>query len=252
MTMRQLRPRHVFRSGGLRRAASGLLLAAAVAACSGDGFQQTDTVYTGIVFVPPPSQCTGCSSDGATAQLLELGQNQAPRVVKCVRTNERGIYDTSDPNICPEQSDGQLPSGDGPTTVIVVATVNARGGQIGGLISSPLQQASSADFNGTTHIACKAGVFLTAGTSGEGGDLGCSVRASCPPGAANCFTTLAPNEIDDARINVLEDASQVLEDQVDYTLPEGVDRASCAVIVCTQAGTVAGTTACLESFLANR
>lgn len=232
---------------GLRLVSTGLLLAA-VAACSGDGVQNTDTVYTGIVFVPPPSQCTGCSAEGATAQLLELGQNQAPRVVKCVRTNERGIYDTSDPNTCPEQSNGELPSGDANATVIVVATVNARGGQIGGLISSPLQQAASADFNGTTHIACKAGVFLTAGTGGEGG-LGCTVQASCPPGAVNCFTTLQPTEIDDARINVLEEASQVLEGQVDYTLPDGVDRASCAVIACTQAGTVAASTSCLEGFL---
>jgi hypothetical protein len=135
--------------------------------------------------------------------------------------------------------------------VIVVATVNAQGGQIGGLINGRLQQASSADFNGTTHIACKAGVFLTAGVSGDG-ELGCSVRASCPAGAANCFETLAPNDIDDARINVLEDASQVLEDQVDYTLPNGVDRASCAVIVCTQAGTVEASSACLEGFLAGR
>lgn len=235
---------------GFRVVLTGLLLATA-AACSGDGTQNTDTVYTGIVFVPPPSQCAGCSGAGATAQLLELGQNQAPRVVKCVRTNERGIYDTSDPNTCPEQSNGELPSGDGNATVIVVATVNSQGGQIGGLISSRLQQAASADFNGTTHIACKAGVFLTAGTSGEG-DLGCSVRATCPAGAVNCFTTLTPDEIDDARINVLEEASQVLEGQVDYTLPEGVDEASCAVIVCTQAGTVSATSACLEGFLSGR
>lgn len=232
-------------------AATALLLAAGFAACSGDGTSNTDTVYTGIVFVPPPSQCTGCSGSGATAQLLELGQNQEPRIVKCVRTNERGIYDTSDPNTCPEQSNGELPSGDGNATVIVVATVNSRGGQIGGLISSRLQQAASADFNGTTHIACKAGVFLTAGTAGES-NLGCTVQASCPPGATNCFTTLPPNEIDDARINVLEGASQVLEGQVDYTLPDGVDKASCAVITCTQAGTVEASTSCLEGFLAGR
>lgn len=242
--------KNVLRRRGFRLVASAVLLAA-FAACSGDGTQSTDTVYTGIVFVPPPSQCQGCSGAGATAQLLELGQNQAPRVVKCVRTNERGIYDTSDPNTCPEQSDGELPAGGGQATVIVVATVNARGGQIGGLISSPLQQAASADFNGTTHIACKAGVFLTAGTGGEG-DLGCSVRASCPAGAVNCFTTLPPDEIDDARINILEAASQVLEGQVDYTLPEGVDKASCAVITCTQAGTVAASDSCLEGFLAAR
>ncbi|MBY0274522.1 hypothetical protein K2Z84_04205 [Candidatus Binatia bacterium] len=245
-----MRQRHFVFQRGFRLVLTGLLLATA-AACSGDGTQNTDTVYTGIVFVPPPSQCEGCSGAGATAQLLELGQNQAPRVVKCVRTNERGIYDTSDPNTCPEQSNGELPSGDGNATVIVVATVNSRGGQIGGLISSRLQQAASADFNGTTHIACKAGVFLTAGTAGEG-NLGCSVRATCPPGAVNCFTTLQPDELDDARINVLEEASQVLEGQVDYTLPEGVDKASCAVIVCTQAGTVAASTACLEGFLAGR
>ena len=242
--------KNVLLARGLRLAATALLLVTA-AACSGDGTSNTDTVYTGIVFVPPPSQCTGCSGSGATAQLLELGQNQAPRVVKCVRTNERGIYDTSDPNTCPEQSNGELPAGDSDATVIVVATVNARGGQIGGLISARLQQATSADFNGTTHIACKAGVFLTAGTSGEGG-LGCSVQASCPAGAVNCFTTLPPDEIDDARINVLEEASQVLEAQVDYTLPDGVDKASCAVITCTQAGTVSASTACLEGFMAAR
>ena len=235
----------------LRLAAACALLGGAVAACSGDGFQQTDTVYTGIVFVPPPSQCEGCSGAGATAQLLELGQNQEPRVVKCVRTNERGIYDTSDPNTCPEQSNGQLPSGDGDATVIVVATVNARGGQIGGLISSRLEQAASADFNGTTHIACKAGVFLTAGT-GTARDLGCTVQASSPPGAANCFTALPPNDIDDAHINNLEAASQVLEPRVDFTLPDGVDKASCAVIVCTQAGAVAATTDCLEGVFGQR
>lgn len=241
----------LFHRSGFRLAAVSLLLTVAVAACSGDGFQQTDTVYTGLVFVPPPSQCTGCSGAGATTQLLELNQNQAPRVVKCVRTNERGIYDTSDPNTCPEQSDGQLPAGDGQATVIVVATVNAQGGQIGGLISSRLEQAASADFNGTTHIACKAGVFLTAGT-GAARDLGCTVQASCPPGAVNCFPTMAPDDIGDARIDNLEAASQVLQPQVNYTLPGGVDRASCAVIACTQAGAVAATSACLDGFLAQR
>ena len=152
---------------------------------------------------------------GATAQLLELGQNQAPASSSACAPTSAASTTRRTRNTCPEQSNGELPSGDSDATVIVVATVNERGGQIGGLISARLQQATSADFNGTTHIACKAGVFLTAGTSGEG-DLGCSVRASCPPGAVNCFTTLPPNEIDDARINVPEEASQVLEAQVDY------------------------------------
>jgi hypothetical protein len=236
---------------GLRLAAAALLLAAGLAACSGDGTDPVDTVYTGIVFVPPPQQCVGCTGVGVEAQLLELTQNQAPRIVKCVRTNDRGIYDTSDPNICPEKSDGSLPAGDGTQTVIVVATVNERGAQIGGLISSPLQSVTSTDFNGTTHIACKGGVFLTTGTA-PFGDPGCRVQASCPAGLANCFTTVPANTLSQERIDNLEAASQVLERQVDFSEPDGVDRASCAVIVCTQAGAVAGTSACLEAQLAGR
>lgn len=233
----------------LRVVAAGLLLVAGVAACSGDGFEKTDTVYTGIVFVPPPAQCTGCTGANVEAQLLELNQNQAPRIVKCVRTNDRGIYDTSDPNVCPERSDGALPSGDAQTTVIVVATVNAQGGQIGGLISSRLQQQTTTDFNGTTHIACKGGVFLTTGTA-PFGDPGCVVQASCTDDIADCFTTVTANTLDDARIDTLEEASQVIEPQVDFTEVNGVDRAACAVIVCTQAGTVAATPECLQARLA--
>jgi hypothetical protein len=237
-----------FLARGLRLAAAGLLLTTGVAACSGDGFEAGDTVYTGIVFVPPPQQCVGCTGENVTAQLLELNQNQEPRVIKCVQTNDRGIYDTSDPNTCPGQSNGTLPSGDGEATVIVVATVNARGGQIGGLISSRLEQVTTTDFTGTTHIACKAGVFLTTGTA-PFGDPGCVVQASCPAGLANCFPTVPANSLDDARIDNLEAAGEVLEPRVDFTEVDGVDRASCAVIVCTQAGAVAASTECLEAQL---
>jgi hypothetical protein len=200
------------------------------------------------VFVPPPAQCEGCTGAGVEAQLLELGQDQAPRVAKCVTTNERAIYDTSGPNTCPEISDGTLPPGDGQQTVIVVATVNAQGGQIGGLVSSRLGSLTSTDFTGTTHVACKAGVFLTTGTA-PFGNPGCVVQASCPAGLANCFPTLQPNDIDDARIDVLEEAGEMVEAQVDFTLVDGPDRASCAVIVCTQAGTVSATQECLQARL---
>jgi len=235
----------------VRLATAGLVLATVAAACSGDDFEPGQTVYTGIVFVPPEIRCEGCSGANAQAQLLELGQNQAPRIVKCVTTNDRAIYDTSGPNTCPDISDGSLPPGDGTQTVIVVATVNAQGGQIGGLVSSRLGSVTSTDFTGTTHIACKAGVFLTAGTA-PFGDPGCVVQASCPAGLANCFPTLEPNDIDDARINVLEEAGEVLEAQVDFTEVDGVDRASCAVIVCTQAGAVNATQECLQAQLAAR
>lgn len=241
-------PTSAFLGRGLRLAAAGLLLAAGLSACSGDGFEAGETIYTGIVFVPPPQQCVGCTGENVEAQLLELTQNQAPRVVKCVRTNDRGIYDTSGPNTCPEQSNGSLPSGDGEATVIVVATVNPQGGQIGGLISSRLEQVTSTDFNATTHIACKAGVFLTTGTA-PFNDPGCVVQASCPAGLANCFPTVPPGSLDDARINVLEEASELIETQVNFTLVDGTDRASCAVIVCTQAGAVSTTRACLEAQL---
>jgi hypothetical protein len=241
-------PTSVLLGRGLRIAAASLVLASGVAACSGDGFEAGDTVYTGIVFVPPPAQCAGCTGENVEAQLLELTQDQAPRVVKCVRTTDRGVYDTSDPNTCPEQSNGSLPAGDGPATVIVVATVNSQGGQIGGLINGRLEQVTSTDFNATTHIACKSGVFLTTGTA-PFGDPGCVVQASCPLGQANCFETVPPNSLDDARINVLEEASELIETQVDFTRPDGTDRASCAVIVCTQAGTVSTSRACLEGQL---
>lgn len=241
-------PTSAFLGRGFRLAAAGLVLAAGVAACSGDGFEAGDTVYTGIVFVPPPQQCTGCTGDNVQAQLLELTQNQAPRVVKCVQTNDRGIYDTSGPNTCPELSNGSLPPGDGEATVIVVATVNPQGGQIGGLISSRLQQVTTTDFNATTHIACKSGVFLTTGTA-PFNDPGCVVQASCPAGLANCFPTVPPGSLDDARIDVLEEASELIETQVNFTLVDGTDRASCAVIVCTQAGAVSTTRECLETQL---
>ncbi|MEW6273169.1 MAG: hypothetical protein AB1689_28150 [Thermodesulfobacteriota bacterium] len=234
----------------MRLAAVGVVLAAAVGACSGDDFEPGETVYTGIIVVPPEQQCAGCRGSNVQAQLLELGQDQAPRIVKCVTTNERGIYDTSGPNTCPEMSDGTLPPGDGQQTVIVVAIVNERGGQIGGLVSSRLGSVTSTDFNGTTHVACKAGVFLTAGTASFG-DPGCVVQASCPSGLAGCFPTLAPNDIDDARINTLEEAGEMVEAQVDFTEVDGVDRASCAVIVCTQAGAVPATQECLQQQLAS-
>jgi hypothetical protein len=233
----------------VRLAAAGIVLATAVAACSGESFEPGETVYTGIVFVPPEQQCLGCDGANAQTQLLELTQNQAPRIVKCVETNERAIYDTSGPNTCPEISNGTLPPGDGQQTVIVVAIVNDRGAQIGGLVSSRLGSVTSTDFNGTTHVACKAGVFLTSGTASFG-DPGCIVQASCPSGLASCFTTMAPNDIDDARIDILEEAGEMVEAQVDFTEPDGVDRASCAVIVCTQAGTVSATQECLQARLA--
>jgi hypothetical protein len=246
MTMKT--PTTVLVRRGLRTAAAFLVLAAAVGACSGDGFEAGDTIYTGIVFVPPPQQCAGCTGANVEAQLLELTQNQAPRIVKCVRTTDRGVYDTSDPNTCPERSDGRLPSGDGPQTVIVVATVNSEGGQIGGLINSRLEQVTTTDFNATTHIACKSGVFLTTGTA-PFGDPGCVVAATCPPGLGDCFTTVPPSSLDVDAIDILEEASELIETQVDFTRPDGTDRASCAVIVCTQAGTVPATRECLEAQL---
>lgn len=234
----------------VRLTAAGIALAAALAACSGDSFEPGETIYTGIVFVPPEQQCQGCTSANVQAQLLELQQNQAPRIIKCVSTNERGIYDTSTPNTCPDMSNGVLPPGDGQQTVIVVATVSDRGGQIGGLISSRLGSVTETDFNSTTHVACTAGLFLVAGTDSFG-DPGCMVRPSCPAGAVNCFPSLAPNDIDDARINTLEAAGELIGGQVDFTTADGSNRAACAVIVCTQAGTVPATEACLQGQLAS-
>ncbi|HEY8514030.1 MAG TPA: hypothetical protein VIS07_00785 [Candidatus Binatia bacterium] len=234
----------------VRLVAAGIVLAAAVAACSGDSFEPGETIYTGIIIVPPEQQCEGCTSVNVEAQLLELEQNQPPRIIKCVRTNERGIYDTSTPNTCPERSNGQLPPGDGQRTVIVVATVNSQGGQIGGLISSRLGSVTQTDFNSTTHVACTAGLFLVAGTESFG-DPGCMVRASCPSGAPNCFPSLAPNDVDEARIDTLEAAGELIGGQVDFTTADGSNRAACAVIVCTQAGTVPATQECLEQQLAS-
>jgi len=233
----------------VRLAAAGMVLAAGLAACSGESFEPGETVYTGIIVVPPEQRCDGCTGVDVQAQLLELTQNQPPRIVKCVNTNERAIYDTSGPNTCPDISNGTLPPGDGQQTVIVVAVVNERGAQIGGLVSTRLGSVTSTDFNGTTHIACKAGVFLTTGTA-PFNDPGCIVQASCPSGLANCFPTVQANDLDDAHINTLEEAGEMLEAQVDFTEPDGVDRASCAVIVCTQAGAVAATEACLQAQLA--
>ncbi len=234
----------------LRLTAGGIVLAAALAACGGDSFEPGETIYTGIIFVPPQQQCQGCTSTNVQAQLLELQQNQPPRIIKCVQTNERGIYNTSTPNTCPEMSNGMLPPGDGQQTVIVVATVNSRGGQIGGLISSRLGSVTETDFNSTTHVACTAGLFLVSGTESFG-DPGCLVRASCPAGAVNCFPSLAPNDIDDARIDTLEAAGELIGGQVDFTTADGSNRAACAVIVCTQAGTVPATLDCLQSQLAS-
>jgi len=232
----------------LRLLAAGVALVAGAAACSGDGFQPGATVFTGIIVVPPPQQCVGCNGAGAQVRLLELVQNEAPRVVKCVDTNDRAIYDTSDENTCPDISDGTLPPGDSEHTVIVVAIVNDRGAQIGGLVSTRLGSVTDRDFNGTTNIACEAGLFLTSGTASFG-NPGCTVQASCPAGLANCFTTVPANTLSQQRIDNLEAASLVLEGQVDFTLPNGVDPAACAVIVCTQAGAVAGSPECLEAQL---
>jgi hypothetical protein len=227
-----------------------LLLAATLAACGADSKGDGETVLTGLVVVPETG-CAGCDSSSRLVTVLALVEDGAPQTIKCVRTSERGVYDSADPDLCPEQSTTTFQAAaDGNQTVIVIGEVGTASGpqsqaQIGGVLSAPIGLTKSKDFNGTTQIACVASVYLTAGNSDA--SAGCVVQPSCPSptvGGVPCFQTVPPESIGDDVIENLEEASAFVSDQISY--PSGVPGAVCAVLECTQAGAQAGTAECVQ------
>lgn len=229
---------------------TALLLSAALAACGADSGGGGETVLTGIVVVPDTG-CAGCNSSSRLVTVQALVEDGAPQTIKCVRTSERGVYDTSDPNICPEQTTTTFQAAaDGNQAVIVVGDVGTssgpqQGAQIGGVVSAPIGLTKSKDFTGTTQIACVASVYLTAGNPDP--RPGCVVLPSCPSATVSgvpCFPIAAPETLTDDEIENLEAASAFVSDELSY--PEDVPGAVCAVIECTQAGTQPGTAECVQ------
>jgi len=229
---------------------TALLLTAALAACGSSSGGGGETVLTGLVVVPDTG-CAGCNSSSRLVTVLALVEDGAPQTIKCVSTSERGVYDSADPNLCPEQTQTSFQAAaDGNQTVIVVGDVGTSSGpqsgaQIGGVLSAPIGLTKSKDFTGTTQIACVASVYLTAGNPDP--SAGCVVQASCPGptvGGVPCFPIAAPESIGDDQIENLESASAFVSDQITY--PSGVPGAVCAVLECTQAGAVAATAECVQ------
>lgn len=225
--------------------------AASLAACGADSRSDGATVLTGLLVVPE-SGCAGCSNVSSFVRVQALVEDGAPQTIKCVRASVRGVYNTADPNICPDESTTTFQAAaDGNQAVIVVADVETRtGAQIGGVVSAPIGVTKSKDFNGTTQIACVASVFLTAGS--ENASAGCVVQPSCPGPTAQgvpCFPTVPPEALDDDAIENLESASAAVSGSILY--PTGVPAAVCAVIECTQGGAQPAPPGCVQSRLAS-
>jgi hypothetical protein len=184
-------------------------LSAALAACGADSHTSGETVLTGIVVVPDTG-CPGCSSDGSLVRVQALQKNGEPATIKCVRTSLRGVYDSADVDVCPQESTTTFQAAqDGQQTVIVVADVGAAIAelgppQIGGVLAAPIGATKSKDFTGTTQIACVASVYLTMGNTDA--SQGCVVLPSCSGptvGGVPCFQTLDPNAIRNDQIQNL-------------------------------------------------
>ena len=224
---------------------------ALLASCGADSRSDGATVLTGLVVVPE-NGCEGCDSSSQFVRVQALAEDRPPETITCIRTSPRGVYDTADENLCPEESTATFEAAaDGHQAVIVVADVEpGSGAQIGGVVSAPVGATKSKDFNGTTQIACVASVYLTAGN--EDRRAGCVVRASCPGPTVDglpCFTTVAPEVLDDDAIENLEEASEEVSDSIAY--PSGVPPAVCAVIECTASGSQAAAPGCVASRLAS-
>jgi hypothetical protein len=223
---------------------SGALIAGA-AACSGDGFQASGTVVTGLIVLPSAQNCDDCQTQQVEVQVLGLVENGDSELLKTVTTNGSGVYNTGD--ISAELAEFQASQGiqADQQSFIIVAEVNDSGAEIGGIISARLGATGDKTFNPTTHIACQGAVYLTAGTTNA--EAGCVVLPTCEPGQPNCLQTVDANTLDDTYINNLEQAASYIS--ADILFPEEVPSAACAVLLCTDGGAEPGSQECVRSAL---
>lgn len=208
---------------GLPARMSWLLAMATVAvsldSCGGGGGGGGDgggvTSVEGSIVLPGQSQCTACSNSDISVGVFALPTNlQNP--IATVTTSENGTFDTGD---LTEELLLVDPGSDRKTYVVVgVVGTNAR---IGGVISQRLGTEESKDFNVTTQIACVAAVVLT-NTSTE-----CVIPEE---------RITPPSNLDDRRINNLEEAASVVSDQVNLESSSDVNCAVCSTIQCTEEG----------------
>jgi len=224
------------------------ILAATLVACGGDSVDRSQTIVSGLIVLPSSDHCSDCNNSGVNVVVLGLQQNGSPQVLASLQTNSHGIYKTQDLTPALNATNASADSsGDGKRSIIVVASVNSNGAQIGGVISAPVGAIGTKDFNPTTHVACLASVFLTAGTASFN-PVGCTVAPTCAPTAPNCLVTVNPDDLTSAHINNLEQAASFVSDQIDF--PNGVPAASCAILVCTNGGVQSTDANCVTAALA--
>lgn len=197
------------------------------------------TRLTGQIILPDPSKCPDCSRAGVDVVVFGLATNQPPIPIESFLTSGQGRYDTGDLTAALTDPANGSPdtNGDGKRTLIVVASVNASGAQIGGAVSLPTGSTVNRNFSPSSQVAAVAVTFLTTGTGASG--PGCTVQATCGPSDQNCFTTADPDTIDQLTIQHLNQAAVFIASGV--TFPDDVGRAACAVIICSHAGAKATT-----------
>lgn len=200
------------------------------------------TRLTGELTLPPAGQCENCSITIVDFGVIGLTQNGPPKVIRSLKTDSRGAFDTGDlTEALSDPTNGSVDTnGDGKRTLIVVANVNGSGAQVGGVDSIQTGVISAKDFNPTTQVACVAAVFLTAGTTAP-----CVVRATCAPSEPACLPTVDPDALDDTRIGRLEHAASFIS--AGLVLPDDVGRAACAAITCTNGGTTQASEQCVTA-----
>jgi hypothetical protein len=209
------------------------VLFGAMVGCGGDNHHSGTTSLTGALQLPPPNQCTGCSTAGVPINLLALNKDTDPTTLVASLTDAQGHYDFGN-------ADAAL---GGRSNVIVVASVGQAAG-LGGVEDLTLGETNAKNFDVTTQVACQAAVYLTAGTQ-SAGDPGCVVRPTCGPNDVNCLPTQDPSVLDAAAIARLEGAASFIAPQV--VLDTDVPRAACAIIDCTLGGLANASAQCVTS-----
>jgi hypothetical protein len=201
------------------------------------------TRLKGQITLPLSNQCTDCSVKLVDFGVIGLVQNAPPQVIGSGTTDSQGGFDTGDLSAAlSNPANGSVDTnGDGKRTVIVVATVNSNGANIGGVDSIPTGAVSTKNFNTTTQVACVAAVFLTSGTTDP-----CVVKATCTADEPACLPTVDPDALDATRIGRLEQAASLISASV--VLPDDVAQAACAAITCTQGGTMEASAQCVTAY----
>lgn len=191
-------------------------VAASLGSCSGDSHDSGSTSLRGLIVIPDQSQCPGCTNQNINVVVFGLPTDLSNPVAQTT-TNDKGIYDTGDLTEQLRQFDPESDQ----KSYIVVAVVSTNG-RVGGVKSQPLGATASKDFNVTTQIACVASVLLTNDTTECTAD---------PEGKV-----APPSDLDDRRIDNLEQAASVVSDQVSLEISGDVACAACSTIGCTEQG----------------